>query len=79
MLGGGVVGPILGAFLLTALPEVLRFAGDYRMIIYGLIVLGVMVASPQGLEDRIQDVARWLTGRSRGLRDREDAGRETGQ
>jgi branched-chain amino acid transport system permease protein len=53
-------GPILGAVLLTILPEVLRFTGDYRMVIYGLIVLGIMIASPQGLIDRVRDLGRLL-------------------
>ena len=47
------IGPIAGAVLLTALPEVLRIAGDYRMIVYGLIVLAIMVLFPRGLADEI--------------------------
>lgn len=58
------VGPILGAFLLTILPEVLRFTGDYRMVFYGLIVLLVMIASPQGLADRLQEFLKLLTPRT---------------
>ena len=48
------IGPVLGAVLLTALPEVLRVAGDYRMIVYGLIVLAVMVLCPRGLADEFR-------------------------
>lgn len=58
------VGPILGAFLLTVLPEVLRFSGDYRMVLYGVIVLVVMIVFPQGLADRLRQLGNLLTPRS---------------
>jgi len=48
------IGPVVGAVLLTALPELLRVAGDYRMIVYGLIVLAVMVLCPRGLVDEFR-------------------------
>lgn len=54
------MGPIFGAVLLTVLPEMLRFAGDYRMVIYGLLVLAVMVVAPNGLEDLLPRVLRKL-------------------
>lgn len=47
-------GPVIGAMLLTALPEVLRFTGDYRMIVYGTIVLALMVFYPRGLADEFR-------------------------
>jgi branched-chain amino acid transport system permease protein len=37
------IGPLLGAVLLTILPEVLRFLGDFRMVAYGLVVLAITV------------------------------------
>lgn len=51
VLGGSnlVWGPIIGAFLLTLLPEVLRAASDYRMMIYGVILVSMMAFRPQGL------------------------------
>lgn len=51
VLGGSnlVWGPILGATLLTMLPEVLRAASDYRMMIYGAILVTMMAFRPQGL------------------------------
>ena len=58
------IGPIVGAILLTALPELLRFAGDYRMIVYGVFVLAVMVICPKGLVDE----ARARLARSRARR-----------
>ncbi|MCC5467158.1 hypothetical protein [Pelosinus baikalensis] len=51
VLGGSDVvwGPILGAVLLTVLPEVLRFATEYREMIYGAILVLMMAFRPQGL------------------------------
>ena len=44
-----VLGPIVGAALFTALPEILRPLKDYRDIFQGLILLGVIVFLPRGL------------------------------
>ncbi len=46
---GSLPGAILGAMLLTLLPEMLRDLENYRMLIFGLILIAVMVFRPQGL------------------------------
>jgi branched-chain amino acid transport system permease protein len=46
---GRTVGVIIAAVLLTLLPEVLRQFADYRMIIYSLLIIGLMLTRPQGL------------------------------
>lgn len=46
---GNTVGVILAAILLTVLPEVLRPVAEYRMIIYSLLLIVLMIARPQGL------------------------------
>jgi branched-chain amino acid transport system permease protein len=46
---GRTVGVILAAILLTVLPEVLRGFAEYRMILYSLLIIGLMMARPQGL------------------------------
>jgi branched-chain amino acid transport system permease protein len=46
---GTLLGPILGALLLTALPEVLRFAGELQFVLYGLMLMMVVVFMPRGL------------------------------
>jgi branched-chain amino acid transport system permease protein len=46
---GTIRGPIVGAILLGAAPEVLRFAEDYRMILYGGVIVLMMRFQPQGL------------------------------
>ena len=44
------VGPVIGAVVLTILPDLLRFAGDFRMVLYGVIVLAIAVGFPRGIE-----------------------------
>jgi branched-chain amino acid transport system permease protein len=46
---GNTAGVILAAILLTLLPEVLRSLADYRMIIYSLLLIILMLTRPQGL------------------------------
>jgi len=46
---GRTVGVIIAAVLLTLLPEFLRGFADYRMIIYSLLIIVLMLARPQGL------------------------------
>lgn len=65
VLGGSEViwGPILGATLLTLLPEALRFASDYRMMIFGTILVLMMIFRPQGILDA--NMLRALTSRKK--------------
>lgn len=44
-----VLGVIVGAFLLTMLPEKLRAFSDYRILFYGLVVIGFLVIRPRGI------------------------------
>ena len=46
---GTIRGPLLGALILGAAPELLRFADNYRMILYGGILVLMMRFQPQGL------------------------------
>jgi branched-chain amino acid transport system permease protein len=46
---GRTAGVVIAAILLTVLPEFLRSFADYRMIIYSLLIIGIMMARPQGL------------------------------
>ena len=46
---GSTYGVILAAILLTILPEALREFSEYRMIIYSLLLIILMIARPQGL------------------------------
>ena len=46
---GRTAGVIIAAVLLTVLPEFLRGFAEYRMIIYSLLIIVLMLARPQGL------------------------------
>jgi branched-chain amino acid transport system permease protein len=55
LLFGGIQtlwGPVLAAVLLTAVPELLRFTNEYRLILYGLIIVLVVMWRPEGLVTR---------------------------
>jgi branched-chain amino acid transport system permease protein len=46
---GSLSGAILAAATLTALPELLRGFGEWRMILYSLLLIATMILRPQGL------------------------------
>jgi branched-chain amino acid transport system permease protein len=46
---GNTIGVVIAAALLTILPEVLRAFSDYRMVIYSLLLVILMLTRPQGL------------------------------
>ncbi|MBR3223841.1 MAG: branched-chain amino acid ABC transporter permease [Atopobiaceae bacterium] len=42
---GNIRGGMVAAAVLTVLPEQLRFIGDYRMLIYSVVLIGVMIVT----------------------------------
>ena len=50
---GNITGVILGAIILSILPEFLREYGAYRMMAYGLILIVLMALRPQGIAGNI--------------------------
>jgi branched-chain amino acid transport system permease protein len=46
---GSIIGVALSAALLTILPEALRTVSQYRMVIYSLLLIIIMITRPQGL------------------------------
>lgn len=44
-----IFGVIVGAFLLTILPEKLRAFADYRLLFFGVVIIGFLMIRPQGL------------------------------
>ena len=46
---GSISGSVLAAIVLTLLPEVLRPVKEYRMVIYSLMLIVLMITRPQGL------------------------------
>jgi branched-chain amino acid transport system permease protein len=57
-------GAVAGAAVLTLLPEWLRFLKEWRLALYGLLMLVVMIVRPQGLIDHrlIAAMRRWRPG-----------------
>ena len=51
---GSLVGPVLGAFILTPMSEALRGFGQLRVVLYCLILIGFMVYKPEGLMNYIE-------------------------
>ncbi len=51
---GTLVGPVLGAFFLTPLNEILRAFGPLRIVFYSLILVGFVVFKPEGLMNYFQ-------------------------
>ncbi|NVN89408.1 MAG: branched-chain amino acid ABC transporter permease [Desulfuromonadales bacterium] len=46
---GSIPGAVFGASLLSAAPEFLRFMSQYRMLVYGALLVFMMVFRPNGL------------------------------
>lgn len=67
---GSFTGSILSAIVLTILPEALRSFAEYRMIVYPLILIVMMLFRPKGLlgreEFQISKVISYLTNKKRG-------------
>jgi branched-chain amino acid transport system permease protein len=64
ILGGiqGLMGPVVGAFIVTLLPEVLRGLQDWRLMANGVILVLMVLFLPRGLWDPAR--LRRLLGRS---------------
>ncbi|HEY5975022.1 MAG TPA: branched-chain amino acid ABC transporter permease [Geobacteraceae bacterium] len=46
---GSIPGAVIGASVLSAAPELLRFMSQYRMLVYGVLLVFLMVFRPNGL------------------------------
>ena len=55
---GTIIGPILGAIILTLLPEFLHALIDYRMIVYGLMLMMVIIFFPHGVAGIIDNARK---------------------
>jgi branched-chain amino acid transport system permease protein len=56
---GSIVGVIVGAFLLILTPEYLRAFSNYRMILFGVTMVLMMIFRPQGIVTNIRRVYRY--------------------
>jgi len=52
---GSIVGVVIGAFILILLPEYLRVFSEYRMLVFGAVLVLMMVFRPGGI---VSDVRR---------------------
>jgi branched-chain amino acid transport system permease protein len=67
--GSGVVaGSVVGPLVFVPLPELTRVLGDARLLVFGLILVGIVIWAPEGVAGRLRDR----------LADRREAGPETG-
>ena len=57
---GSILGVILSAAILTILPEALRAIAQYRMVIYALLLIVIMISRPQGLFGKGINVRRLM-------------------
>ncbi len=46
---GTIIGPVLGAIIVNLITEFFRFAAEYRLVLYGLLIIAMMWLRPQGL------------------------------
>lgn len=66
---GSIGGSVVGAFVLTFIPELFRAFASWRLVVYGAVVILIMATRPQGLMGGMEftDIFRWfkrkLTGK----------------
>ena len=56
---GTLLGPLVGTFLVTGLTQSLQFLQDYRMVVFGPVLVALIIFLPDGL------VGTWLKRRAR--------------
>ena len=61
---GSLAGAALGAVVLTVLPELFRGFAEYRMVIYALALILIMIYRPQGLLGKGRFLGRGGNGKS---------------
>ena len=59
---GTLIGPVIGAVLLTVLPELLRGIGDLRLIVYGAAVTLVVLFMPGGIVQATRVLTQRICG-----------------
>lgn len=62
---GTLSGPVVGAFAVVFLPEYLRVAQDYRLVVYGFILVAATIFMPRGLVPLATQGLRALAARIR--------------
>jgi branched-chain amino acid transport system permease protein len=62
---GSILGVILGAFVLILLPEYLRAFSEYRMLIFGVVMVVMMVFRPGGIVSEVRRTYQFKEGLSK--------------
>lgn len=57
---GTILGPVIGAFAVVFLPEYLRFADSFRLIIYGVLLVVATIFLPRGIADLLLRIQNWI-------------------
>lgn len=68
---GSVSGSVVGTILLTFLPEILRSFSEWRLVIYGVAVIVIMISRPQGLMGGKEISFKWVTKLIKGRKNNE--------
>jgi branched-chain amino acid transport system permease protein len=61
---GTVAGPVIGSFIVVLMPELLRFADSFRLILYGLLLVLATIFMPGGIVGLARDLRDRFKGRS---------------
>ena len=58
---GSIIGIVIGALVLILLPEYLRAFSDYRMLLFGIIMVIMMIFRPQGIVEGVRKTYEFHT------------------
>lgn len=62
---GTIAGPVLGAVVITLVPEILRVANEWRLIAYGVTLIAIVLMLPQGIVGALLQYKRLRRKRTR--------------
>ena len=71
---GSLAGSVIGAVVLTLIPELLRSISDYRMLIFGALMVAMMIFKPEGfwgVSKRVKNIYKIKAGGASRERDSE--------
>src|SRR5439155_15844830 len=57
---GSLTGSVFGAIVITLLPELLRRFSEWRLVLYSLLLIVIMLTRPQGVLGHHEFDPRWL-------------------
>lgn len=65
---GSITGSVVGGLVLKSLPELFRDFAKWRLVIYGVVIIGIMIGRPKGLMGgkEITDLFKWFKKKGKG-------------